>query len=157
MKQLSMLAVLAVLGTSAVAEDKPKPDARTTVEGYVAAALAGKVEDAAALAVADQAPSKKKRIEEIPKLLGVKKLKITTVLAGETKGEGLAVSEKVKLTKANPDGRDTGVLTFKLVNDKGKWLVRDIDFDTEAQAMEKSKQFGKKNPDAKEVPAKSKE
>jgi hypothetical protein len=156
MRYLSVFVFLAAFGATVVAEEKTATDARRAVEGYVAAALTGKVDDAAALAVADQSPAKKKRIEEFQQQLGVKALKVVTVLASAKKGQAIAVSEKVKIIKPNPDGRDTGVLSFKLLKMKDKWLVKDIDFGTEEKAKGKVKEFGKKNPDAKEVPAKSK-
>src|SRR5579885_1314453 len=102
--------VMLAIGTLAVADERPKPDARDAVEGYVAAALAGKVDDAAAWAVEGQGPAKRKRIEEFKGRLGVRALKIAKVLVGERKGEAIAISEPVKLTKANPDGRDGGRL-----------------------------------------------
>jgi hypothetical protein len=153
MKPMSTFAVMFAVGTLAIADEQPKPNARNAVERYVAAALAGKDEDAAALAVEGKSPAKKKRIEELKRLLGGKALKLPTVLVGETKGEAIAVSESVKLTQANPDGRDTGCLVFGLVKSGDKWLVRDIDFPTAEAAKEKVKGFEKKNRDSKEIPA----
>ncbi len=155
MKHTRTFVVLLAVGTAAVAGEKPKPNARDAVEGYVAAALAGKVEDAAALAVEGQSPAKKERIEQFKGLLSVKAFKITRVLVGEKKGQAIAVSEAVKLTKASPDGQDTGCLVFALVKSRDKWLVKDIDFRTEEAAKEKVNGFEKKNPGAKEIPAKS--
>src|SRR4051812_24437780 len=88
------------------ADPKPTPDARAIVEQYVAAALGGKTDDAAKLAVEGQSPSKPKRIEEFKELIGKDKLALTTVLASDGKKSALAVSDSVKLTKANPDGTD---------------------------------------------------
>jgi hypothetical protein len=70
MRSLITLAVLLVLGPAAGADDKPRIGARDVVERYIAAALAGKVEDAAALAVKGKSPAKKKRIEELKTLVG---------------------------------------------------------------------------------------
>ncbi len=131
-----------------------QPNGREVVESFVAAALEGKVDEAMALAVEGQGPSKK-QIEEFPKLLSVKALKIANVLASDKRAQAIAVSEAVKLTKANPDGRDTGALVFALVKSGDKWLVKDIDFRTEGAAKERLKAFEKKNPDAKELPAES--
>jgi hypothetical protein len=74
--------------------------------------------------------------------------------ASEKTGQATAVSDKIKLPKARPDGTDTGVVSFLLVNLRGKWLVKDIDFDTEDRAKSKYREFGKKNPNATEIPAK---
>lgn len=155
MRPKIVLVVAVAFGTEAVGQDI-SPNARETVERYAAAALADKVDYAAALAVAGQAPAQKERIEEFGKLIGVKALKIARVLASEKLGQAIAVSEAVKLAKANPDGRDTGVLVFALVRSGNKWLVKDIDFRTEGAAKERLKAFEKKNPDAKENSAKPK-
>lgn len=140
--------VLFIVAIPAFADEKPNP--RRSVEGYVAAVLAGKADDAKALAVEGQSPAKAKSIEKLKALLNVKTLKISSVHASEKKGQAVAVSEAVKLTKANPDGRDTGCLVFTLVRSGGRWLLKDIDFRTEADAREKVKAFLKKNPDAQE-------
>jgi hypothetical protein len=155
MKHVSAFIVLIALCPVARSEDKPRTDARQAVEGYVTAALAGKVADAAALAVEGQSPAKTKGIEKFRKLVGAKTLKIDRVLASGKKGRAIAVSEAVKLTKANPDGRDSGVLVFALDKAGDNWLVRDIDFRNAADAKEKVQGFAKKNPDAKEIPAKA--
>lgn len=152
MKSTLGFLALYVMTAAAGADDK-KADARDAIEGYLAAALAGKAESAAALAVEGQSPSKKERIDEFKALVAVDTLKVVRVQASSKKGQAVAISEQVKLTKANPDGRDTGVLSFKLVRVNGKWLLKDIDFDTEAKAREKIDVFKKKNPDAEEVPA----
>jgi hypothetical protein len=147
---------LFAVGTGTVAAEQPKANARTALEGYVAAALAGKVDDAAALAVEEHSAAKKKRIKELKDLLSVKVLKISSVLAGEKKGEATAVSDAVQLTKANPDRRDRGRFVFALVKSGKRWLVKDVDFRSEQGVKDKVKQFEKKNPDAKEIPARAK-
>jgi hypothetical protein len=155
MKHLRAFVVLLAVGTASVADEKPKIDARNAVEGYVAAALAGRLEDAAALAVEGRSPAQKKRIEEFKGLLGVKALGIARVVVSEKKGRAIALSRAIKLTKTNPDGRDTGCLVFALVESRGRWLLEDIDFRTEEAAREKVEGFQKKNPDAKEIPSRS--
>jgi hypothetical protein len=152
MKHIGMVAVVLAFGGVALADDKPKPNARSTVERYVAAALAGKVDDAVALAVAGQSPSRKERIEEFQALVAAKAVKLPTVWADETKGQAVAVSEEVKITRANPDGRDAGHLTFELIKSGGKWRVKDIDFETAEKAKEQVEKFRKKYADAKELP-----
>jgi hypothetical protein len=133
-------------------------DARGTIELYVTAALAGKVDDAAKLAVhgsSPQSPAKKERIEEFKAMVDAKAIKFPTVLAG--KQQAIAVSEGVKLTKAQPDGTDKGVLIFALVKSDDEWLVKDIDFRTEESAKDQVEKFKKKYPDAKNVPSKEAE
>jgi hypothetical protein len=154
MKRVTVVGVVLALGAGALADDK-KANARTAVERYVAAALAGKVEEAAGLAVSGQSPSRKKNIEEFKAMVDAKKVQIPTVWADEAKGRATAVSEKVRVTQANPDGRDTGYLTFLLNKSGGEWRVKDIDFKTEKQAREQVEKFRKKYPDAKELTAKS--
>lgn len=158
-KRCVVLLAALIPAPMAAAADKPKAnDARRAVEEYMAAVLAGRTEVAAGLAVKGQSPAKPKNIKEMRKLLGGKnRVKIATVIFSAKKDRACAVSETVTLTKANPDKRNTGVLSFKLDKVKGKWLVRDIDFDTADKAKTKTEDFKKQNPDAKEIPAKSKE
>jgi hypothetical protein len=153
-----MLALAVLLtGCNLVSADNARNhNARDAVEGYVAAALAGKVDDAMALAVEGKSPAKKKRIQELAVLVGAKTLDMDRVLASEKKGQAIAVSKAIRLTKANPDGRDTGRLVFGLVKSGNNWLVRDIDFATEERAKEKVKRFENKNADVKEIAGKGK-
>lgn len=155
MRHIGGVAVVLAFGISAFADDKPKPDARAAVERYVAAALAGKVDDAVALAVVGQSPSRKDNIEEFKALVAAKAVELPTVWADEKTGRAIAMSEEVKITRANPDGRDTGRLTFGLVKSGDKWLVKDIDFKTGAKAKEQVETFRKKYADAKELPARA--
>jgi hypothetical protein len=141
--------------STALGQEKPKLDARETVEGYVHSALAGRLDEAAAFAVEGQSPSRRERIEEFRGMVGVKALKIASVVVSEKKGQAIAVSEAVKLTRANPDGRNTGALVFALVKLGDKWLVKDIDFRSVEAVKEMAKGFEKQMPDAKEIPARS--
>lgn len=153
MRHVIVVAAVLVLSTVAVADDKPAADPRAVVEGYVVAALAGKADDAVKLAVEGQSPSRKDQVEEFKALVDAKTVKLPTVFVGAAKGRAIAVSEEVKITKANPDGRDKGHLVFALVKSGDKWLVKDIDFRTEEKAKEQVEEFKKKNPDSKELPA----
>jgi hypothetical protein len=147
----TLAAALLAAAAPAFADDR---DARQVIEGYVAAALEGKADAAAALAEEGQSPSREKSINELKEMLGVKALKLVTVHASDGKGRAIAVSEGVKLAQANPDGRDKGLLVFELKKTDKGWLVRDIDFRTEDRAKEQVKQFLEKYADAKELPAK---
>ena len=44
-------------------------------------------------------------------------------------------------------------MLFTLIRKDGRWLLKDIDFETEASAKEEIKDFREANPDAKEIPA----
>lgn len=159
MQRTCTILVLLIVGLGAVADDKPKVkarNARETLESWIAAALAGEVGKATPLADPRTSLAAERGVKEFQKILGVKALKIPTVYLSEKKGQAAAMSEAVKLTKADPDGRDSGVLSFKLVREQGKWLLKDIDFDTKEKATEKIKAFRKKYADAKELPPKSK-
>lgn len=155
-----VVAVLGIVGSCALADGKTASaaaknavaGARQAIEAYVAAALDGRDQDASALGVSGT--GRKETVEKFRTLLGVKSLKIVTVLASDTSGQATAVSDAVKLTKANPDGRNTGVMSFLLVRTSGKWLVKDIDFDTEAKAKSKVDEFRKRYTDAAEAPTK---
>jgi hypothetical protein len=138
----------------ASAQEKLALDARGTVDGYVSAALAGKVDEAVALAIAGQAPASKERVKEFPRMIGAKSLKIANVLASAKAGQAIAVSESVKLTRANPDGSDMGALVFAVTKTGDQWRIRDIDVRAVDDANERLKAFAKKYADAKEIPAK---
>jgi hypothetical protein len=151
-----------VAGGKAEAKDDPengrgadaKLDPRVTVERYVAAALAGRIDDAIGLAVkgaSPQSPAKRERIVEFAKRLDMKAVRIPTVYAAA--GEALATSEVVKLAKAQPDGTDKGYLVFTVVKSGGGWVVKDIDFRTEQGVKEQVETFKKDHPDAIRVPA----
>lgn len=153
MNRVALIAVVLTFSTTAFADDKPaSSDPRTVVERYVAAALAGKTDDAVKLAVEGQSPSNKDKIEEFKALVDAKSVRFPTVFVGTTKGQAIAVSEAVKITEADSDGRDTGRLVFALVKSRDQWLVKDIDFRTEANAKEQVEKFKSKNADAKELP-----
>jgi hypothetical protein len=63
------------------------------------------------------------------------------------------MSEKAKISKPNPDGRNTGIVTFELQKLNDKWLVEDVDFDTDERAMQRHYEFLQNHPDAVKVPA----
>lgn len=146
-----MQPLLFVLLALFAADDKPKANARQAVESYVAATLAGKVEEAAAVAVEGQSPGRKKNIEEFKALVNLKELRILAVHACDKSGRATAVSEPFTLTKANPDGSDTGCVTFLINRVKDRWLVKDIDFRSKAAAQEQVKTFLKRYPEAMPV------
>ncbi|MCH7729520.1 MAG: hypothetical protein IH991_24045, partial [Planctomycetes bacterium] len=126
-------------------------DARKVVESYVAAALEGRVSDAVALAEPGKSTASTKRIRELPEMLGVRFLRIRTVIAAEKAGMAIAVSAPVKLTKPNPDGQATGCLAFMLIQVDGTWLVKDIDFEAEAAAVKVIEAFIQEHQDVKEI------
>src|SRR4051794_36297800 len=153
-----LYATLIVAGLFAAADEKKDDrNARQTAEAYVAAALAGKVEDAAKLAEEGKSPPGKRAGDPLKEVVGGNPLKLTSAHASEKRGEALAVSEPVKLKKATPDGQDTGRLLFTLTRKGDKWLVKDIDVRSEDQTKERVKAFQQKNADAKEIPGKSEE
>lgn len=129
-------------------------DARATVEQYVTAALGGKTDDAAKLAVEGQSPAKAKKIEEFKHLVAKDKLPLATVLASDGKKYAVAVSDAVKLSKPNADGQDAGVLVFVLVKRDGEWRVKDIDFRDAEKAKKLIDDMKKVMPDAVELKAK---
>ncbi|HEY8504191.1 MAG TPA: hypothetical protein VIL46_06380 [Gemmataceae bacterium] len=96
----TLLALALLAPAAAAGAEPPKADARNArevLEAYGAAALAGKTDEAAALAVPGQSPSHKERIAELKDLLGVKELKIARAYASEKKQEAVALSDKVKI------------------------------------------------------------
>lgn len=145
---------IALLLTPVVMADDPVyRNPRSAIEAYLAAALAGKVDDAATIAHPNTQASHKDSLHELDTLIEARTLKVPTVWVGQLNGRAIAVSDKVKLTE--PDhGRDAGYLVFEITLEKStnKWLVRDIDFDTEERKKEQVGAFKKDNHDAKPVP-----
>lgn len=128
------------------------PDARAVAERYVAAALAGKTDDAAKLAVEDQSTAKPKKIEEFKDAVGKDKLALPTVFASDAKKYALAVSAPLKLAKANPDGTQVeGVLVFVLVKRGDDWRVKDIDVREPEKAKKLVEDMKRLMPDAAEL------
>jgi serine/threonine protein kinase len=125
-------------------------NARSVVEAYVAAALAGDVAKAASLANGVQADAK--RITEFRTLLNVHRIKIPTVYVNDPAKptRALATSEAVKLEEEHkqPDGQRDGFLVFTLDLIDEKWLVSDLDLESESGAEEELKQFLKTSPGA---------
>ena len=121
-------------------------NARSVVEAYVAAALAGRVEQAASLAKGT--PAVRNQIESIPRQLNVQRLAIQSVYVNDpTKPvTALATSEAVKLSKPNPDGQRDGFLLLTLTMREGGWFVTDIDFESEECADRELKKFLEANP-----------
>lgn len=145
------LLIVLTLVLASPAKAQNRDNAREVVEGYVTAALAGKVADATNLAVPGQSPSRKVRIEEFKELLNGKTLKIASVHVSEKSREALAVSAKVQLTRKNPDGTDQGCIVFKLISAANGWQVKDIDFRSEEAGRARVEQFIKDKPDTKAV------
>ena len=132
---------------------QPSANATTCVRAFLAAALAGKVDEAAALADGDQLPVE--QIRELRDQIKAKKVTVISVLASETgpRKQALAITESVQVAKPNPDGRDTGKLVITLAkrDDRG-WLVQDIDFESEDSVKGELDRFLRDFPDAQPVP-----
>lgn len=141
-------------GPLAQADDpKKERDARQTVEAYLAAVLAGKMEDTAALAIPNQKPESKKRAEGLRELKGKKAIALEKVYASENSGRAIALSEPIQLRTPNSDGEDKGRLVITLNKRGADWLVRDIDLRSED--TDPVPNFQQRYPDAKEVPARA--
>ncbi len=151
--KINMERVVSAIRESIADRDKlveKESNARSVVEAYVAAALAGDVAKAAALA--KDAPADPKQIHEFPKLVNLQRLKIETVYVNDPAKPtlALATSAAVKLDEEhkNPDGRRNGFLVFTLELTDDKWIVSDIDFETDSGAEEELKQFLEVNPNS---------
>ncbi|MEZ6138720.1 MAG: protein kinase [Pirellulaceae bacterium] len=134
-------------------------NARSVVEAYVAAALAGDVAKAASLANGIQADAK--RIAEFRTLVNVQRIKIPTVYVNDAAKptRAIATSEAVKLEKEHkqPDGQRDGFLLFTLELIDEKWLVRDLDFESKSGAEEELERFVEENPNAIGLPPRPQE
>ncbi|MEQ1824501.1 MAG: hypothetical protein ABL921_01075 [Pirellula sp.] len=129
-----------------------RKNARSVVEAYVAAALAGRIAHAASLAT--DAPADPKQIETFPRQLNVQRLAMKSVYVNDpTKPtKALATSEGVKLSKKQPNGQGDGFLVLALTMSEQGWLVIDIDFETEESAEGELQRFLDANPNAIGVP-----
>ena len=136
---------------------KKAPDARSVVEAYVASALTGDVAKAASLA--KNSPADPKRIQDLPEFLNVQRLKIETVYINDPAKptQALATSVAVRLEEEHkdPDGRRDGFMVFTLEFTDDKWLVIDIDFETESGAEKELNKFLKANPNSIGIPPQS--
>src|SRR4051794_861907 len=90
MKRGCPVLVMLVVGSAVLADDKPKAqggNAREAMEGWVAAVLAGKVEEANALtAPGEKELAGEKIVKEVKEVLGVASLKIPTVYVSDKQG-----------------------------------------------------------------------
>jgi hypothetical protein len=144
-----------VSDASPATEKKEKQrDPRQTVEAYLAASVAGKKDEAAALAIPNQKPPSKQRAEGLKELDGKKAIALVSVLASENSGRATAISEFIQLKKPNFDGQEKGCLVISLNKEEGGWLIRDLDLTSEDGAKGRVADFARRHPDAKEVPGK---
>lgn len=145
---------LVLMVAAPVQADAPKegePNARQAAEAYLAAALAGKVKEAAALGVPGKKAAAEKSIKELNQLVGPQPAAVTEAYASDKKGRGIVVTEAVKLAKANPDGKDTRHLILEIEKVGGKWRVKEVDVRPEENAKDLVKRFKEKYEDATEV------
>jgi hypothetical protein len=143
-----------ILFLTAPAAAGPKPEnPRQVVEAYVAASLAGKPDDAAALGAEGTSPAKAKSAEKVKSVVGKEKLAIATVTASETGGYALAVTGGFKAANPRPERPEAGCLVFTLTKTRDGWRVKYIDFRSEEEAKKQLEAVPGLYPDAKEIPA----
>jgi hypothetical protein len=119
---------------------------RQVTAAFLAAALAGKVAEARALA--NPGNISENKVFEVQKLIGVKQLGLSLVVANDA--IALAVSDPVTVTDR---GRTfPGYLLFTLVKKDGRWLLKDIDLHEADRTLQKQRQFLERYPDAKPIP-----
>jgi hypothetical protein len=144
---LVAVVLLGSIGPARPANDPSKvPDARQTTEKFLAAALAGRTKEAAALGEPGKSYNREEKIKEFAGL-DAKKLALVRVLADDQ--AALAITEKVVETKR----KQKGPLSIRLIKIDDRWLIRDVDFG-EKSAEKNLKRFQREHPKAKEVPAK---
>ncbi len=145
------LMVSEAFGFAQADDPKKERDPRQTVEAYLGAVVAGKMEEAAALAIPNQKPESKKRAEGLKELVGKKHIPLVSVYASESGGRAIALSEFVRLAKPNFDGQDQGRLVITLNKRDADWLIRDIDLVGEDRGKDRMSDFPQRYADAKEV------
>lgn len=135
-------AALPVAAGADEANDRER-DARQTAEAFLAAALAGKAKEAAALGEPGKAWSREEKIASDFGRLNVKTVALVSLHADEE--NALAVTDKVTSQKRE------GPLLLTLVKKEKRWLIRDVDLKTEDAAQEEVKRFQKRFPRAEAV------
>lgn len=136
--------LLGSLGAARPADDPAKiPNARQTTEKFLAAALAGKTKEAAALGEPGKAYSREEKIQEFADL-DTKKLALVRVLADDQ--AALAITENV----ANTKSKEEGPLAIRLVKKDNRWLIHDVDFGMKTTAKNLQR-FLREHPKAKPI------
>jgi hypothetical protein len=139
--------ILTVMGVLRGEEPKPQDrDAPQTTAAFLDAALSRKFKEAAAMGEPGKAYSREEAIRQFAEL-NVKKLAIVSVHADPV--NALSITENVK-----GDHNREGPLVLTLVRKDGRWLIRDVDLETEASAKDELERFLKKYPDARSLPEK---
>lgn len=145
-----MLALSLALVLAPASDPKDTPNPRQVAESYLAAALAGKPDDAVKFAEAEKSPAKPENVTKLKERIALDKLALETVIVSEKKGYALAVSAKLKFPKVGGDAR----LLFTLKQVKGAWVVKDIDVRESAEGEKRIADAKALYEDAKELPAK---
>src|SRR5688500_11022757 len=124
-----------VLALTPSGADEPKKDLgpRPAAEAFLEAALAGRAKEAAALGEPGTAYSREEKCEEFAEL-NPKNLALGSRDAGDE--HALAITEKVK-----GDRGRAGRLVRTLVKKDKRWLIRDVDLESEDSAKKKLKRF----------------
>ncbi len=144
---LVSVVLLGSVGPAWPADDPSKvPNARQTTEKFLAAALAGRTKEAAALGEPGKSYNREEKIKEFANL-DAKKLALVRVLADDE--AALAITEKVAETKRGQEGP----LSIRLIKKDDRWLIRDVDFGKKS-AAKNLKRFQREHTKAKAVPAK---
>lgn len=120
---------------------------RLAAEGYVAAVLEGRVDDAVALAAPGKRVACRETIAGFHEILDVMSVTIDTVYVSRKVNIAKALSAPVTLTEEQPDGQERGLLVITLNRIDGAWLVTDIDFESDKSAAEEIEALRQQYPD----------
>jgi hypothetical protein len=129
----------------------PQPNPRQVAEKYLAAALAGKPDDAVKLAEEGKSPAKPESVKKLKEIINANTLALPQVVFSDKGNYALAVSDPIKLPKPLPDGTDRGCLLLTLKKTKDGWLIKDIDLRSADEAATRIKDAKKNYDDAKEI------
>lgn len=147
-----IIGIVLISSSTGLATEKTHSDPRLVIEAYVAAALAGKVDDAVSLGLEGRQASDKTQVLELNEMIDAPTINVQIVWAGVKNGLAIAVTEQVTVTEADLGEPVTGYLVFSLKNLEDKWLVDDLDFDTEEKSNKQVEEFRKENLDAEFLP-----
>ena len=149
--------------TANTAADNQEPldrqNARAVVEAFVAAAISGRIDEAASLVdqtelSAEDRPAFPEAIEVFFRQFNVQQPAMKSVYVNDPAipTMALAISEAVKLARKQADGQRDSFLVVRLTMSEGGWLLTDDELEWEESADRELKKFLEANPRSISVP-----
>ena len=132
------------------ASSNGRSNPREVAEAFFKALMNGHLRD---ISSALPEPATQPVIDQITNALGQQKLTVATALISETKLRSLVVSEPFRITLSGETPPPLGRYELQLAETNGRWVIRDMDFETLEHAENALAEFRKLHADAREIPA----